>query len=268
MRRVITAIALAAAAAQPSFAQRTSSDTPFHWSGEVANAHWVYVRNLNGAVRVEAGTGNKVEVTARKQWRRGNPDDVKITVTQVGSGKGDLLICAVWNAADSCDEDGYRSHNRGWNWGNNDNRNDVSVEFTITLPAGVKVDASTVNGELDVDGVASEVIATTVNGSVSARSTGGPVRAKTVNGQINVRTGAVEANDVEYSTVNGSITIELPALANANLDMRTTNGSVSSDFPVTVEGTFSARRMRGTVGKGGPTIKLSTVNGSIRLRKA
>ena len=265
MRRIFSIIAVAvgtAAAASPARAQK--SEEPFHWSGDVQNAHWVYVRNLNGAVRVQAGSGNKVEVSARKQWRRGNPEDVKITVTQVGVNKGDVLVCALWRSTDSCDEDGYHSHRDGWG---NHNNNDTSVEFTITLPAGVKVDASSVNGEVEVDGVASEVIANTVNGGVSARSTGGPVRAKTVNGQVNVRAGVVDGSNLDYSTVNGSITIELPAATNASLDMRTTNGSVSSDFPVTVEGSFSAHRMHGTIGKGGPTIKLSTVNGSIHLRK-
>ena len=265
MRRIFSLIAVAVsitASASPARAQK--SEEPFHWSGDVQNAHWVYVRNLNGAVRVQAGSGSKVEVSARKQWRRGNPEDVKISVTQVGSNKGDLWVCAIYRSPDSCDEDGYHSHRDGW-W--NGNNNDTSVEFTITLPAGVKVDASSVNGEVEVDGVAAEVIANTVNGGVIARSAGGPVRAKTVNGQVTVRSGVVDGNNLDYSTVNGSITIELPAATNASLDMRTPNGSVSSDFPVTVEGTFSAHRMHGTIGKGGPTIKLSTVNGSIRLRK-
>lgn len=264
MRHILTIITVAlgiAAAESPALAQK--SEEPFHWSGDIQNAHWVYVRNLNGAVHVQAGSGSKVEVSARKQWRRGNPEDVKITVTQVGSNKGDVLVCALYRSDDSCDEDGYHSHRHGW--GNNNN--DASVEFTITLPAGVKVDASSVNGEVSVDGVASEVIANTVNGGVSARSTGGPVRAKTVNGQVAVRSGIVNLSSLDYSTVNGSITIELPAATNASLDMQTTNGSVSSDFPVTVEGTFSAHRMHGTIGTGGPTIKLSTVNGSIHLRK-
>ena len=264
MRRIFSVIAVAvgtAAAVSPARAQK--SEEPFHWSGDVQNAHWVYVRNLNGAIRVQAGSGSKVEVSAHKKWRRGNPEDVKITVTQVGSNKGDVLVCATFRSTDSCDEDGYHSHRDGWG----SNSNDTSVEFTITLPAGVKVDASSVNGEVEVDGVASEVIANTVNGGVIARSAGGPVRAKTVNGQVTVRSGVVDGSNLDYSTVNGSITIELPATTNASLDMRTTNGSVSSDFPVTVEGTFSAHRMHGTIGNGGPTIKLSTVNGNIRLRK-
>ena len=261
----ITALAFAVVTAVPLVAQDRERGDPFHWTGDVQASHWVYIRNLNGAVRVEQGTGSTAEVTAVKSWRRGDPKDVRITVTQVGSGKGDLLVCALWNDNSSCDEDGYHSHSDGW-WRNN--HNDVSVEFTIRLPAGVKVDASTVNGLVDVDGATSDVIAHTVNGEVNARSLSGYVDAKTVNGSINVRAAKLDGSHTAYSTVNGSITVELPPGINADVDMRTVNGRVSSDFPLTVEGTISARRLRAKLGDGGPSLKFSTVNGSIHLRKA
>jgi hypothetical protein len=248
---------------------RGRGDEPFRWSGEVTAGHWVYLRNLNGRVRVEPGTGTKLEITADKRWRRGNPDDVEITVGQVGSGRGDVLVCAVWrDTSTRCDEDGYsvRSHFDSW-FGRN-RSDDVQVEFTVRLPEGVRVDARSVNGEIEIDGATSEVIAHTTNGHIDARSSGGPVRATTTNGDVTVRAGALDTHDMEYRTTNGSITVELPASANAELDMHTTNGSISSDFPVTMEGTFSRRNMRGTLGKGGPRIRLSTTNGSIRLRKA
>jgi hypothetical protein len=276
MRRKITTLALAAGVALPMltacapsriYAQsKQSSDTPFSWSGAVQAGRWVYVRNLNGSVRVEEGTGNKVEVRAEKQWRRGNPDDVKITVKQVGSGSGDVLICALWSDRSSCDEDGYHSHSNGWFHNDND-RNDVSVQFVVTLPAGVKIDASTVNGGVDVDGVTSDVVARTVNGSVEARSTGGTVSAHTTNGDIRVSAAKLAGDHTEFTTVNGTITVALPASVSAEVDMHTVNGSLTSDFPLTIEGSFNPRRLHATLGKGGASLRLSTVNGSIRLRK-
>jgi DUF4097 and DUF4098 domain-containing protein YvlB len=191
---------------------------------------------------------------------------VKITVKQVGSGSGDVLICALWNERSSCDEDGYHSHSDGWFHGDND-RNDVSVQFVVKLPAGVKVDASTVNGEVDVDGATSDVVAHTVNGSVEARSTGGAVSAHTTNGDIRVSAAKLGSDRTEYTTVNGTITVSLPASVSADVDMHTVNGSLTSDFPLTVEGTFSPKRLHATLGKGGAALRLSTVNGSIRLRK-
>ena len=241
-------------------------DTPFHWSGEVDRGRWVYIRNLNGRVRVEEGTGNKVEITGVKSWRRGNPEDVRISVRQTGSGRGDLIVCALWRDRDSCDEDGYRSSNSSSFWNFNRN-NDVNVEFTIKIPSGLRVNARSVNGDVTVDGATGEVVAHTTNGSVEARSTSGPVSARTTNGNIFGRSGRFEGGHTDYATTNGSITVEMPSNVNADVEMRTTNGHLSSDFPITVEGKFSTRRLNARLGSGGPLVRLSTTNGSIRLRR-
>ena len=242
------------------------SDTPFQWSGEVGRDRWVYVRNHNGTVHVQEGSGAKVEVTAVKRWRRGNPEDVRVSVQQSGAGRGDLMVCALWRERDSCDEDGYHSGNGSsfWNFTRN---NDVSVEFTIKLPAGIRVNARSVNGDVTVDGASGEVVARTTNGSVEARSTSGPVSARTTNGNIFVRSGRFDGGRTDYSTTNGSITVEMPSNVNADVEMRTTNGHLSSDFPITVEGKFSTRRLNARLGNGGPLVRLSTTNGSIRLRR-
>ena len=242
------------------------SDSPFHWTGEVGRDRWVYVRNLNGRVRVEESNNGKVEVTAVKSWRRGNPEDVRITVRQSGSGRGDLIVCALWRDGDRCDEDGYHSGNSSSFWNFNRN-NDVNVEFTIKVPAGSRVNARSVNGNVTIDGATAEVVARTTNGSVEARSSSGPVSARTTNGNIFVRSSRFDGGQTEYSTTNGSITVELPASANADVEMRTTNGGLSSDFPITVQGKFSTRRLNARLGSGGPLVRLSTTNGSIRLRR-
>jgi DUF4097 and DUF4098 domain-containing protein YvlB len=74
--------------------------------------------------------------------------------------------------------------------------------------------------------------------------------------------------DCEFSSVNGSITLDIPADSNLDLEMKTVNGSLDSDFPLQVQGRINPKSLRASIGKGGPTLKLSTVNGSIRLRKA
>jgi hypothetical protein len=259
--------ALTVAAASSANAQQRSSDRDFSWDGRVTNGHWLYVRNLNGSIRVERATGDRAEVTAIKRWRRGNPEDVRIETRRLGGDDGDIIICAFWNERASCDEDGYRSRGDN-NWRGRDHDNDTSVEFTVRLPAGVRVNVSTINGGVTVNGATSEVRASTVNGRVSAMSSGGPVNASTVNGDIDVRMRELGTGDLEYSTVNGSIEIEVPSNLDAELDMRTVNGSLSADFPITITGRVNPRRMRATIGKGGRRLKLETVNGSVELRKA
>jgi putative adhesin len=262
----LTVIAATSLVVSSGGAQQKSNDRDFSWDGRVTNGHWLYVRNLNGSIRVERATGDRAEVTAVKRWRRGNPEDVRIETKRLGGDDGDVIICAFWSDNATCDEDGYRSHGDNNNWRNHDN--DTSVEFTVKLPAGVRLGVSTVNGGVDVSGATSEVKASTVNGRVSAQSSGGPVNASTVNGDIDVRMRDLGTGDLEYSTVNGSIEIEVPANLDADVDMRTVNGSLSADFPITLQGRVNPRRIRATIGKGGRRLRLETVNGSVELRKA
>lgn len=269
---LIAAGAVLAACAPSANAQER--DDSFKWTGGIEAGRTVYVRNLNGSINVESASGATAEVRAEKEWRRGDPKDVKITAEK--TARGDILVCAIWEGRNTrCDEDGYSSRGddswwRGgdsW-WRGDRDRNDVSVKFTILLPKGVKLDASTVNGGLGIAGATTSVKARTVNGGIDAASTSGPVSAKTVNGGIRVRAGIIGDGPVEYETVNGSITLELPEGLNADIEMRTVNGSITSeDFPITLQGRIDRRRLEGKIGKGGPEMSVSTVNGSIRLRR-
>jgi hypothetical protein len=262
--QLIAACAAVAMLASTARAQDSQRDASFKWTSGIDAGRTVYVRNLNGGIHVEAATGATAEVRAEKKWRRGDPKNVKITAEK--TARGDILVCAIWEGSSTrCDEDGYSSH--GDSWRDRDN-NDVSVEFTIQLPKGVKLNTSTVNGGLSIEGATASVEAHTVNGGIDATSLGGPVTAKTVNGGIRVRTGSMGAGPLSYETVNGSITLELPADLNADVELRTVNGSVQSDdYPITIQGRIDRHRLSGKIGKGGPELRVSTVNGSIRLRK-
>ena len=255
--RLVACFALIASSAA---AQDRESDRAFSWEGTIPAGSWLYVRNLNGAIRVDRAAGNGVEVTGTKRWRRGDPDDVRIEAKKSGDN---IVICAIWNDRTRCDEEGYSMRGDGWRG----RENDTSVEFVVQLPAGVKLVTSTVNGSLDITGATSEVHAHTVNGGIEAASSGGPVRATTVNGSIVVKMNDVGTQDLDFETVNGSIEVWVPEKLNADLDMRTVNGRVMSDFPMTVSGRINPRRIRATVGDGGRRISFSTVNGSVDLRK-
>lgn len=248
-------------AATPAAAQ---TEQTTDWDGQVAAGRTVYVKNLNGAVTVERGSGRTVEIEARKRVRRGDADFVRIEIRRAGSGDGDVLACALWGPEATCDVDEYRSNRRrGWN----NDRNEISVEFLVRVPEGVRLDLSTVNGALEISGATDAVRASTVNGAIRATSLGGPVTAKTVNGAITVRMGNTGSEDLHYSTVNGSITLEVPENLNADLQMSTVNGSLDSDFPLTLRGRINPKSIRATIGQGGRELSATTVNGSVRLRR-
>ncbi len=232
----------------------------FTWHGVVAKGKTLEIRGVNGAIDATPASGSEVEITARKTAKRSDPDDVKIVVVP---HDGNVTICAVYptpagDRENTCEPGGGR---------NNTRNNDVTVDFTVHVPAGVVFSGHTVNGDVNATGLTGDAEISTVNGSADLE-TSGTGRANTVNGSVHVTMGASDwTGDLRCSTVNGGITVSLPAGLNADLSAETVNGDIISDFPVTIQGRFGPRRMHGVVGSGGRKLILKTVNGSIELRK-
>jgi hypothetical protein len=219
----------------------------------------VWIKNTNGPIEVVAGHSDSLFVHAEKSWRHSDPQSVQIIPVLTDRG---VTICAMWDAREMrCEEGGtYRL--------NGVRKNDVAVRFVVELPHSVPVEASTVNGGLEINGVSAPVEAATVNGRIAVHTSTGPVNATTVNGSIEAIMQSLTSGDVRLSTVNGSVMAGLPRTINANIDAETVNGRVETDFKVTINGKISTRHLRGTIGTGGPTLKLVTVNGSIGLHEA
>lgn len=245
-------------------ASLAAQDADFSWKGRVAAGKHLEIKNVSGDIDATLANGNEVEVTAVKRARRSDPDEVEIRVIEHDDG---VTICAVYptprraRQENSC-EPGESSHSHTEN-------NDVSVHFTVRVPAGVHFDPQTVNGDVHVQGLKSNVDASTVNGGV-AISTSGTAQATTVNGSITATLGSNDFRHAEFTTVNGGITLEVPADLVAELRAETLNGDIESDFPLVVTGRFSLHRLVGTIGTGsasGRTLYMKTVNGSLRIRK-
>lgn len=218
---------------------------------------------MNGDVHATAATGDQIDVTATKHARRSDPESVEIKVVPSEEG---VTICAVYPTPRRARE--VNDCTPGDHWSSHTEDNDVSVDFEVRVPKGIRFYGHTVNGEVEAERLGADVWAYTVNGSVHV-STTGVAEATTVNGSITAELGRADwADAVEFTTVNGGITLDLPATLSAEVRANTVNGDVISDFPLTVTGRFGPRRFHGTIGQGGRELNLSTVNGSIRLRKA
>lgn len=256
MRSKLLALVLTAAAAAPATAQQD-----FEWRGRVDRGDIVEIHGVNGDIQAVPASGDQIVVRAERRGRRDDPRSVRMEVIEHDGG---VTICAIYPTPPNSRRENECRPGGGHN---NVQRNDVKVDFVIEVPAGVRFAGATVNGNVDAQGLGADVRATTVNGDVDVRTTGF-AEARTVNGDISLRLGRSDlADDVEFETVNGSITIEMPEGLNADFRASTVNGSIDSDFPITVTGKVSRRSLRGSIGSGGPELRLSTVNGSIRLRR-
>jgi DUF4097 and DUF4098 domain-containing protein YvlB len=233
----------------------------FEWSGSISAGRAIEIRGINGPIRATAG-GSEVAVTAtKKAGRRGAAEDVTFEVVEHDGG---VTICAMYPSDPDEDPNECRPGGHGHM---SVHENDTRVDFTVRVPAGVNLVASTINGAIEATGLGAKVNAYTVNGRVEVE-TAGVVEARTVNGSVDVRMGSADwRGDLEIATVNGGITIVMPADVSAEVKASMVTGGFDSDFPLTVQGKWGPKQVSGTIGDGGRTLRLSTVTGGIRLRR-
>ena len=54
---------------------------------------------------------------------------------------------------------------------------------------------------------------------------------------------------------------------NTDIDFSTVNGNFRTELPLTMEGSVGRRHIQGRIGSGGRDLKLTTVNGSVELKR-
>ena len=263
-RSLGVAATLVAAPVALSNAQRPEQTSDFRWSERIDAGRAVKISNINGTVTVRAGSGDRVEVTAVKRWRRGDPASVKIYAARES---GDIRVCPLYNDQDDCDDRNRRSDRR-YRDREDDRNNDVSIDFTVLVPRGVHVTAATVNGPVTVVGATEDVDAATVNGDVIVESGRGRLRATTVSGTVRAYV-MTRPTGMEFTTVNGDVFAELASNIGADVEMTTLNGNLKTDYDVVVRsGRWNPYNLAAHVGPaGGPRMRLTTLNGNVELRK-
>ena len=239
-----------------------AKERDWEWKGRVDRGDAIEIKGVNGEIHAERGSGNEVEVRARLKGKKSDPNTVEMVVVEHDDG---VTICAVYPSGDDDRQNECRPGSGGRM---NVKSNDVTVEFTVSVPAGVNFIGRTVNGGVEASGIEGDVKAYTVNGGIDIFATG-LAEANTVNGSIAISMERADWDGtLEFSTVNGGVTLELPADLSGDVDVSTVNGRISIDFPLTIEGRISPRHLKGTIGDGGRSLVIKTVNGSIEIRRS
>jgi hypothetical protein len=252
----LVALAVAAPAAAATREKTLENVYPLDAGGRVV------VENVNGTVAVTSWDRDEVRVVARKRVRAGSAE-------RASAGLAALKVMVAAKPDELRVRTRHPRHGvdgvLGWLRGAGVSS---SVSYELTVPHGVRLDAETVNGRIDLDGVDGDLTLTTVNGSIRVRDARGRLEADTVNGRIDVELVAVApAADLAFSTTNGSIEVALPEDIRTRLEVRTTNGGIDVDFPVEVQGTWGSRRVDADINGGGGRLTVSTTNGGIHIRR-
>ena len=215
----------------------------------------IEVRGINGDVRVEAAKVDHVKLVADVRARGAAPDvnDPNrgyFTTELVGStlrivqkgrrGKRVILLP-------------FRS-------------NQAEIDYALMVPEQIAVDLNTVNGRIATRGVAGDANLRSVNGTIDAEVDGAnSFEAQTVNGRIRA-TFKQAFHGARLKTVNGGVQAILPASASFTCDLAQVNGDFEASFPLNIHSHPGRRRVSGEVNGGRYQLKITTVNGTVRVQ--
>ncbi len=144
------------------------------------------------------------------------------------------------------------------------------VELTTS---GGSIDAEDVRGDLSVrtsgggiriSDVTGRVEAETSGGPIRVHDVGGPVLARTSGGSISVRFSGAPEGDLETS--GGAIEAEFDEKARLNLEAETSGGRVRVEDDLQITGSITSDRVEGRINGGGPSLRLKTSGGNVRIR--
>ena len=144
--------------------------------------------------------------------------------------------------------------------------NDVEIDYAIRVPERLSLDLTTVNGRIATRGVSGDARLKSVNGTIDAEVHGGEgFQAQTVNGRIRA-SFTEDFRGARLKTVNGGVQAILPVSASFTCDLAQVNGDFEASFPLSIHSHPGRRRVSGEVNGGRYPLKITTVNGSVRVQ--
>jgi DUF4097 and DUF4098 domain-containing protein YvlB len=278
-------LAIVALAASP--AMLLAADGTFDKTLHVSGSVMLSVNTGSGYIHVSPGSDNEVHIIGHVHANRwngwgeaGSPEDRVKEVVSNPPIEQDGNVITV---------------------GKHTNYHNISIDYDVTTPKGTNLEAdsgsgdlrltdlggplkaNTGSGSIDATGLAGRVALETGSGDITADMHSAPdVKAQTGSGSIKLRgvNGGLYAEtgsgDIEIEgqpgtnwkleTGSGSITLDTGGRAKFSLDATTGSGSIHSDPPISTHGSLERHHITGDINGGGPTVRVETGSGDVRIR--
>jgi DUF4097 and DUF4098 domain-containing protein YvlB len=121
--------------------------------------------------------------------------------------------------------------------------------------------------DLSADQAVGPVILTTRNRNITFDRIAGDVSVTNRNGKVDI-TSAPPLGNVTVENRNGSVDLTLPDQAAFHVQAETSDGEMENDFSLPLSGNDNHKAIMGTVGNGSASIKITTSQGDVSLKRA
>ena len=232
-----------------------AADRHIHRTIDISPNGRLSLSTHNGSVTVTTWNQPRVDVDAViEPADLMYADDVNKVDVQITGSDGNVRVDTNYDAVPE--------HMR---WFLGTNREMPPVRYTISVPANVAVEIDDHNADVRVAGVQGDVRITAHNGRIDLSEIGGGASVSAHNADVHVAFNRFDrASDIE--THNGEIDVRLPGSTRFNVNASGHHLDINSDFPV-VARQLSSESYMGGVNGGGPELRLTTHNGSVRLKR-
>jgi hypothetical protein len=211
--------------------QDHEASAQFSYDVPLAGQRSVRLKGVNGQIHFKGAVGlGAMEVLGKRQVGSESMDDaqahLELLQVQVQEGLEEIFI------------ETRQPRNDGRNY---------EVDYTITLPRDMKVYVESANGKVTLEGMAEDAHVDLVNGEIEASLTLPP------------------EGIVDLFTVNGGIDLDLQRDASAQFKATLTHGKITTANLQVHDQVATAHSLTGRLGDGSGLIKLTLVNGDIRV---
>ena len=275
MKRFAVAAAILALAAVPALATEATFERNLTVNGHVE----LTVSTGSGHIHITHGSGDRVHIFGRVKSNWGSNDEKVQEIAKNPPIEQTGSIIRIGQ--------------------HHENYHNISIDYDIEAPANAFLEANSGSGDISDDGVgqnaklgtgSGSIHATglqggfTVNtgsgniyaeqtsqGDVKAQTGSGNVELKNLNGSLHagtgsgdIKVGGTPTSDWKLHTGSGSVEYWASNAA-FTLDASTGSGSIHSDPEMTVQGSFDKHHMVGKVHGGGPTVRIETGSGDVKV---
>jgi DUF4097 and DUF4098 domain-containing protein YvlB len=275
MKRFALAAAILTFASVPALASEATFERNLTVNGRVE----LNVATGSGHIHITRGSGDRVHISGRvkSNWGSNEQKVQEIANNPPIEQTGNIIRI------------GQR----------HENYHNISIDYDIEAPANSFLEANSGSGDINDDGVGENAklgtgsgtihatglqggfAANTGSGDIYAEQVGqGDVKAQTGSGNLelknlhgslrggtgsgNIKVTGTPASDWKLETGSGNVEF-WAGNAGFTLDASTGSGSVHTDQEMAVQGSFDKHHIVGKVHGGGPTVRIETGSGDVRV---
>lgn len=237
----------------------------------------IYIENINGDIDITGTSGSTVEIKAHIEIEgdlKAIEEYAKVFMPKISRSDGRLVIETEKPDDEDLDDD----------------INNSSISYVISLPKAFGVHTETVNGDVSISKAYGQIIVEVVNGDIELKcdeEDNKGVDIESVNGDVEISLRKL-TDDCDYESVNGDFELRIAKAIEGDIDIETVNGDIEIYMPETVSVDIDAVTAMGgdietdwgegegitflpgekfayKVKDGKYKIEIETVNGSIEL---